>query len=137
MDLYNYKYMDELFLENYKKMDQLDLCTEDNLTVEEVIEGTILPYRIIGNSKKAGVVNQNGEYVALSAFEALSEVDSWGGSYQIESAEYLDETVLYFGRFWKHWGHFLMDMVSWVWWIIENDMNIKIGYDAQGDIQGV
>ncbi len=137
MDLYNYKYMDELFLENYKKMEQLDLCTEDNLTVEEVIEGTILPYRVVGNSKKAGVVNQNGEYVALSAFEALSEVDSWGGSYQIESAEYLDETVLYFGRFWKHWGHFLMDMVSRLWWIIENDMNIKIAYDAQEDIQGV
>lgn len=137
MDLYNYKYMDDLFLENYKRMEQLNLCTEDNLAVEEVIEGTILPYRVVGSSKKAGVVDQNGEYIALSAFEALSEVDSWGGSYQVERVEYLDETVLYFGRFWRHWGHFLMDMVSRLWWIIENDMNIKIAYDAKEDIQGV
>lgn len=30
-----------------------------------------------------------------------------------------------------------MDMVSRLWWIIENDMNIKIAYDAKEDIQGV
>lgn len=137
MDLHHYKYMDELFLGNYKMMDELDLCTDRDLAVEEVEEGTVLPYRIVGDSKRAGVVDRNGNYAALSAFEALSEVDSWGGAYQPEHVEYSNETVLYFGRFWKHWGHFLMDMVSRLWWVIENDADIKIAYDAKEEIQGV
>ena len=135
--MYNYKYMDDLFLKNYIMMDQMSLCTKEDLKVEEVEEGTILPYRLVENSKRAGVIDKNGNYVSLSAFEALSEVDSWGGAYQTEDVEYSDETVLYFGRFWKHWGHFLMDMVSRLWWVIENDMDIKIAYDAKEEIQGV
>lgn len=107
MDLYNYKYMDDLFLENYKRMEQLNLCTEDNLAVEEVIEGIILPYRVVGSSKKAGVVDQNGEYIALSAFEAMSEVDSWGGLISSRACRIFGRDGFIFWTFLETLGSFL------------------------------
>ena len=36
MDAFNYKYMDELFLENYKAMDQMTICEDRELKVEIV-----------------------------------------------------------------------------------------------------
>lgn len=79
MDAFNYKYMDELFLENYKAMDQMTICEDRELRVEIVENGTVLPYKVVNGEKRAGVVNENGEYIELSGFDAISPVDQWGG----------------------------------------------------------
>lgn len=138
MDAFNYKYMDELFLENYKAMDQMTICEDRELKVEIVENATVLPYRIVDGEKRAGVVNGNGEYIELSGFDAISPVDQWGGSYEPEEKPaMIDEEVVYFGRFWKHWGHFLMDMVSRLWYVMDIDESSRIVYDSQVEIEGV
>lgn len=138
MDGYDYKYMDELFLDNYKMMDALALCNDSELQVAEADNAVVLPCRDINGKKCAGVVDAEGKYIELSGFEALSPVDSWGGSYEIpEDIKTVDESVVYFGRFWRHWGHFLMDMVSRLWYVLEVKPDIKIVYDSKQEITGV
>lgn len=140
MDTANYKYMDSLFLDNYKEMDQLDVCknAERNLEVIEVEKGLVLPYKVINGEKKAGVLDNEGRFVELSKFEALSPVDAWGGAYKAEEpVAKIEENVVYMGRFWKHWGHFLMDMVSRLWYVLENGNAIKIVYDSNINIAGI
>lgn len=138
MDYSNYKYMDSLFLEEYKAMDNLDVFSEDELRVIKVNNATVLPCKNIDGKKYAGVLDNKGKYVELSAFEALSPVDCWGGSYEIsDTIAYIDEKVMYMGRFWRHWGHFIMDLVSRLWYVVEVDKSIKIVYDANADISGV
>lgn len=137
MDISNYKYMDSLFLDSYKMMDQMQLYTDRPLEVVEAVDAVVLPYKEKERRKLAGVMDADGNFITLSGFSALSEVDSWGGAYEAESAEYLEETVIYFGRFWKHWGHFLMDMVSRMWYILSNPSDYRIVYDSSVDISGV
>lgn len=138
MDKFDYKYMDELFLDSYKLMDSLKLRQECALEIAEEDNAVVLPYREIKGEKCAGVINFEGQYIELSRFDALSPVDSWGGSYDFaEIPETVRETVMYFGRFWNHWGHFLMDMVSRLWYVVEVNPDIKIVYDSKVDISGV
>lgn len=138
MDLCNYKYMDKLFLEEYKSMDSRDVYSQEKLRVEKIDNAIVLPYKVVDSSKCAGVIKDTKSYVELSAFEALSPVDSWAGEYVPEGEiEYIDEKVMYMGRYWKQWGHFIMDLVSRLWYAIEIDKNVKVVYDGESDISGV
>ena len=56
---------------------------------------------------KGGVVDENGNYVALSAIPGRVE-----GSYPVEAPEYHDEKVVYCGYLVNHWGHFLIEGVT-------------------------
>ena len=81
MDAHGYAYMDSLFLENYKALDQLSLYREQEPRVEAHEHAAILPFRDTPKGKCAGVVTHDGTFVELSSFGALSPVDSWGGAY--------------------------------------------------------
>lgn len=138
MDYCNYKYMDSLFLDEYKAMDSLDVYSEDELKVVKVNNAVVLPCRSIDGKKHAGVLDDKGEFVALSAFYALSPVDCWGGGYEpAEEPKHIDEDVVYMGRFWRHWGHFIMDLVSRLWYVQQADDSVKIIYDGTEDMSGV
>ena len=63
-----------------------------------------------------GVVDQNGQYVELSATYSFVN-----GSYSFENAEFRDERVVYCGYLVSHWGHFLVDAVNRLWYFLEND----------------
>ncbi len=136
MDAHGYAYMDSLFLENYKALDQLSLYREQEPRVEAHEHAAILPFRDTPKGKCAGVVTHDGAFVELSSFGALSPVDSWGGAYPCDSMEVRHQRVMYLGRLWNHWGHFLMDLVSRLWYAIEREPNILIAYDGQGSING-
>lgn len=68
---------------------------------------------------KGGVVDENGEYVPLSAIEGRVQF-----SYPVETPEYRDETVVYCGYLVNHWGHFLIEGVTRLWYFLENDATI-------------
>lgn len=138
MDICNYKYMDNLFLEEYKMMEGRNVYSKEKLRVEKIDNAIILPYKVAGSKKCAGVIKDNSSYIELSAFEALSPVDSWAGGYTPDDIpEYIDEKVMYMGRYWKQWGHFIMDLVSRLWYAMEIDKTIKIVYDGESDMSGV
>lgn len=129
--------MDSVFLDEYKAMDSIDSYSEEELIWEQFNNATVMPCKTIEGKKKAGVLDEAGKYVSLSEFKALSPVDCWGGAYDIKGEpKFVDENVMYMGRFWKHWGHFIMDLVSRLWYAIEVDKEIKIAYDGTDDING-
>ena len=100
MDKNDYRYMDDLFLDEYKDMERLNLYNNCELEVADEKNATILTYKLSNDKKLAGVIDENGKYIDISAFEALSPVDSWGGAYELESEpQYIPETVVYLGRF--------------------------------------
>lgn len=68
---------------------------------------------------RGGVVDENGEYVPLSAIEGRVQF-----SYPVEAPEYRDETVFYCGYLVNHWGHFLIEGVTRLWYFLENDPTI-------------
>lgn len=143
MDAHNYAYMDELFLESYRALDQLPLLQHREPAAETFSNGIVLPCQEDASGKHAGVLAEDSTYVELSAFPALSPVDSWGGSYgqlsqaTLGSLSTVHRRVMYLGRLWWHWGHFLMDLIPRLWYTLEQDPEVLIAFDGQELPQGV
>ena len=106
----------------------------------ELDDGVILP-RIWDEDSpiwgKGGVCNSQGEFVGLSEYHG-----GWaehGGNYSWEEEEYLDEDVLYFGVFFNHWGHFLVDLVGRMWYCarFSNEIqHMKVAYLGEEEPKG-
>lgn len=136
MDAANYRYMDSLFLEGYKLLDQLPLLQEGGPALVELRDATVLPLATVEGTRAGGVVGPDGSYVGISAFDALSPVDGWGGAYACSDADAVDKRVMYLGPFWRHWGHFLMDLISRLWYVLEQEPDITIVYDGSVEPTG-
>lgn len=83
---------------------------------------TILPFRPADQyawTGKGGVVNENGQYVPLSA-----TYNFVNGQYDFENATYQDKKVVYCGYMVNHWGHFLVDAVNRLWYFLEADNSV-------------
>ena len=68
---------------------------------------------------RGGVVDQDGTYVSLSSIPL--RIDH---GYPFQEPDYRDETVVYCGYLIDHWGHFLIEGVTRLWYFIENDPSV-------------
>lgn len=131
---YSYNYMrrdDEKkiyaqFEKNYLK---------ENLEVEILNKGYVLPQKESMDAHNwmgiGGALNQNKEFVRLSGIEGFAENEGFlvfGGGYSFDEADYVDEEVLYMGAFQPHWGHFLLEYITRLWYLEQCTPNIKIAY---------
>ena len=93
----------------------------ENPEIWQGSNATILPLRrddqlLFG---RGGVVDSDGNYVDLSAIPGRVQY-----AYPFENAEYRDETVVYCGYLVNHWGHFLIEGVTRLWYFLENDRRV-------------
>lgn len=113
-----------------------DFYRETPLRVLEVEKGTILPARspqVYGKTQPwmglGGVLDRDMEFISLSGIEATDFNGLvFGGKYDIDESrvEYCDEVVVYMGLFIAHWGHFLLEYCTRLWYVIEKDVKYKI-----------
>lgn len=82
---------------------------------------TILPLRKDPDLQfgRGGVVDCSGTYVDLSAIPLRVQ-----HSYPFENAPFRDEKVVYCGYLINHWGHFLIEAVTRLWYFMEHDTTI-------------
>lgn len=112
-----------------KKAEALKKWYDDPVEIRkepEVWQGknaTILPLRrdssfglLFG---KGGVVDEKGSYVDMSAIPGRVQF-----AYPFENAEFKDQKVVYCGYLVNHWGHFLIEGVTRLWYFMENDPTI-------------
>ena len=88
------------------------------LEAEEYECGTIIPIRQEAKSSLdcGGVVTNDGKFVRSSIVPGW--VTGWYDDYEcIES----DRTAVYCGRMIGHWGHFLLECVTRLWFFLEKD----------------
>lgn len=105
------KRMSSLFCEGIK--------IYDDLRVEEYYGGIILPGRISNEetadrSLLGGVIDENGKYI-----ESSGDSTFVGGNYEVNTFVESKKTVVYCGYFKHHWGHFLVDNVPRLWYVLE------------------
>lgn len=119
----DYTYLRPKKAEAVKKWYDQSVEVRQDPTVWRGSNATILPLRrdpadglLFG---KGGVVDEHGDYVPLSAIEGRVQF-----SYPVETPEYRDETVVYCGYLVDHWGHFLIEGVTRLWYFLENDPTI-------------
>ena len=69
---------------------------------------------------RGGVVDCDGNYVDLSAIPLRVQY-----AYPFENAEFKDQKVVYCGYLIDHWGHFLIEAVTRLWYFMENDPTVN------------
>ena len=116
------------------------------LAVTHVEKGLILPWlnaRSDGNpsSGLGGVLDAEGRFVSQSRYEGDWLVNGGAYEYARDSVETMEGQVLYFGPFFPHWGHFLVDLVNRLWVVSERSdyRGWKVAYTSLngGRIDGV
>ena len=101
-----------------------------------VKNGVILPHRKDYSDTvwgKGGVVNQTGEYVKESFYK--NGWATFGGNYDYDgNVSVIDGSAIYFGYFFKHWGHFLLDMINRMWIILKHYHQEYVVYLGDDDM---
>ena len=116
-----YQYLRPKKAEALKKWVEDPVEIRETPTVSRIKNATVLPLRRDGGLLfgRGGVLDEYGEYVPSSGIPGRVE-----GSYPLENAEYRDEKVVYCGYLVNHWGHFLIEGVTRLWYFLENDPTI-------------
>lgn len=84
---------------------------------------------------KGGVIDQSGEYVEESFYR--NGWASFGGNYDYnEEVSVINGSAIYLGYFFKHWGHFLKDLINRMWIMLKHYHNEYIVYLGDDDIEG-
>jgi hypothetical protein len=100
------------------------------MEVRELPQGIILPWKKVKNGPRwglGGVCREDGSFEPLSAYDG-----GWathGGIYEWQDEDRIDEDVVYFGTYFNHWGHFLIDMIGRIWYYAQGiGKGLKLAY---------
>ena len=90
----------------------------------------ILPLKARPNTVlyKGGVVDAEGNYIEASSLQPNNEIIF--DNYKYDVINNCNMNVIYIGGFWNHWGHFIIELTSRLWYVLENDKNhtLKLAY---------
>lgn len=131
------KYLYPFQTERYERTAQRKLpCrAEDEISYRIVDNGTIIPVRKIYAENlfgSGGVLDEEGRYVLESAIASKGHIidldNAIAPEYYVggkglalpEISEKRDETVVYLGYLYNHWGHFLVDFSNRLWFAQKN-----------------
>lgn len=138
-------HIDDRYLRPLKAKHRRDMMNSDfpmrtDLEVWQGENATILPLRDLGEPSplfgRSGVVDQDGQYVALSGIPGHVELD-----YPFENPGYVDAKVVYCGYLVPQWGHFLVEGAERLWYFLENDATVDkyvftLEENAQREVKG-
>lgn len=125
-------YIDEIQREAYRKAYGQDYFSDRTLTEEVIPDGIILPFRRTPGELSAagGVAYADGTYAENSAQRIVGAELDHGYHISVKECVKIDKTVMWFGAFHAHWGHFITEMVSRCWYLVQHKEDVKDLYIA-------
>lgn len=128
-------YVDDIVYNDYEKLTNKNYEFKKELKVRIIENGYILPVKKYYNPYKSlcgtgGILNEKMEYVEESAMLGYNMQNRLYGGYKINNiVEYINEEVIYINHFIHQWGHFLIDVINRLWYILDKDIgNLKFAY---------
>lgn len=119
----DYRYLRPKKAEWLKRMYNTPFTQKQTLSIWQGKNATILPLRRVQGEGllfgRGGVVDAQGQYVELSGIPTRI-----GSRCDFETPVYRDEKVVYCGYLVNHWGHFLVEAVTRLWYVLENDPTV-------------
>ena len=129
MSKYVNLYMEHEKKKKYREEEGKEYFKNLDLSAEIVNDGIILPAKSDPTMKKiwclGGVLDEKGVFIEKTSIRHF-----YGGAYEYDKdkIQTTKETVIFFGPFVSHWGHFLCDQISRLWYILDNPTKYKIAY---------
>ena len=123
---YNKKqYLQSLTKNQQLQLMKVDFFSDKKLGVIEEENAYVLP-PIFGNEDTAwfigGVLDKDKRYIEESGQCAYGEKNRVYGQYDFneEDVKYVDEEVVYCNFYLSQWGHYLLDVIGRLWYIIKH-----------------
>jgi len=97
-----------------------DVCPIEKTDIISIKDGIVLPKSELFISK-GGVLDDRHRFVEASSIEDNGSFICINGGYEIDSCDrsQYDNSVIYLGYFFRHWGHFLMDCTTRMWILLD------------------
>ncbi|WP_312767506.1 glycosyltransferase 61 family protein [Epilithonimonas sp.] len=113
---------------NYKKINDLDI------KFVEIEKAVALPFVYLDSGairRAGGILDKKDEYVEESG--SRNGYLKYGKAYDYDDSkiQHIDEEVIWFGYFYSHWGHFIIELIGRMWFIIDHYKGQKIFYISQ------
>lgn len=123
MEAIDYRYLRPKKAAWLQRMFQSPFPCREDLKVLTVAQGTVFPRRLVTREQfsngQGGVLDKDGAFVSLSANPGRI-----GGTYPHAEPEYRDETVVFCGYLYRHWGHFLVESTARLWYFLKQDPTV-------------
>lgn len=110
-------------IKDYEDACSPEVKTLENAVVLPAIKDDVLPWG------RGGIVDACAEFVEESRLD-----DSFGSPYDFDESDvpFIDETVIYLGIMPRQWGHVIIDVLSKLWYSVENPHKYRIVYCGLG-----
>ena len=124
---YSGLYVDEMNRGFYLDNENEELLRSEHPTFTSIENGIILPAKPAPGIPwgAGGVLREDYSFVEESKSPSI-----FGGKYEYDqnSLRVMDEEVVYMGPFLCHWGHFICDQISRLWYILRDVEHCKVAY---------
>lgn len=130
--------MCKLFVEKREKDSFEEWCgrsfkKESPCTFLEVNNGIVIPCLPSNDklSNKGGVIDEQFNYIELSGiYRGEINQKALYGSYDFnkEDIEYSDKTAIYLGIYINHWGHFILESLNRLWYLLNETQDKNVEY---------
>ena len=135
---YNKKYIDQCLLSIYEDRNEALRFIDNELVTQTFEDVYFLPFKYAyGNWEwfRGGLLDSNGKL--LDAGKLLPNRLSKSYKANLEDAIIDDREVIYIGAFWPHWGHFILEQISRLYYFFnEIDNSLPIVYLGPVDLTG-
>ncbi len=117
----------KLYVENpelWRRYSEIDYHIKEPVETQVFKEGMILPCkRYLADNKfgRGGACDSGGNFAAGHSYIHGFKYHAMYSAYSAgEKVRRVNETVVYCGYMWWHYGHMLIDTLSRLWWFVEN-----------------
>lgn len=127
----NTKYLRNNKAAKTQKLYSQTLREKTNLTTKTIKNATVLPLKMFDGDNlvvgRGGVVDNLGNYCDISGY-----ANRQFGKYDYQKAKIKHEKVVYGGYFIDQWGHFLIECIPRLWYVLNNENVEKIIFITNG-----
>lgn len=135
---YNWSYTDECLLEDYKESFLRIKKKNKNLKTVTCENCHFLPLKNVLNYWtffEGGVFDSNFKFIEEA--KLLPNRVFYSYRFDKENFYYDNREVIFAGYFWDHWGHFILEQISRLWYFLnEKDSTLPIVYMGNKPLEG-
>lgn len=126
-------FVEKQHMQSYNERTRKDYFLNKKLKTIVVKNAFVLPVKKHKGSLcgVGGIANEDKEYVSESQMDGFNMQKRLYGIYKIDTKniEFVDEKVVYINFFIHHWGHYLIDVINRLWFVLDKDIsNYKFIY---------
>ena len=107
---------------------------DSDIKILELDDAVALPFVYLDSGairRAGGILDKENNFVEESG--SRQGYLKYGKAYNIDDSkvEFVDEEVIWFGYYYSHWGHFIIELIGRMWALLDNYNNQKIVYVSQ------